>query len=97
VVLTKRRGLVTITSEPTLTYRDSELRTNGNGTKPKHPPVVAADECVKNDPSNGLTYIALKCIVKHDTIAEMCSDLRSSVAPVNASKDAFDVLCNGIP
>jgi hypothetical protein len=54
------------------------------------------DQCIANDLNTGQAYVALKCIIKHDLRAQMCTDLRTGAAPINASKDAFDVLCNGI-
>jgi hypothetical protein len=80
----------------TLVHGQGNLTAGFNGTATTTQPPASTSECVKNDQNNGLTYIALKCIIEHDSRAQMCSDLRTGAAPINASKDAFDVLCNGI-
>jgi hypothetical protein len=81
----------------TLVHGQGNITAGFNSTAPESGPAPSGgSECVKNDPNNGLTYVALKCIIEHDTRAQMCSDLRTGATPINASKDAFDVLCNGI-
>jgi hypothetical protein len=59
---------------------------------------VNGSPCTITD-SAGHLYISAVCITDHTTRAEMCQDLKSGAAGtlVNASEDAFKVLCNGIP